>query len=1440
MSRTVVGGPVEMSLAINDICDYDLSAAFVNAAGAACRIAAGSLRIVNNRINLEVAPNSCPTTGTRQVITIRTDSVAGTYTVSWQTRDRCNPSVGPTSTDGASGSMSRTVVGGPVEMSLAINDICDYDLSAAFVNAAGAACRIAAGSLRIVNNRINLEVAPNSCPTTGTRQVITIRTDSVAGTYTVSWQTRDRCNPSVGPTSTDGASGSMSRTVVGGPVEMSLAINDICDYDLSAAFVNAAGAACRIAAGSLRIVNNRINLEVAPNSCPTTGTRQVITIRTDSVAGTYTVSWQTRDRCNPSVGPTSTDGASGSMSRTVVGGPVEMSLAINDICDYDLSAAFVNAAGAACRIAAGSLRIVNNRINLEVAPNSCPTTGTRQVITIRTDSVAGTYTVSWQTRDRCNPSVGPTSTDGASGSMSRTVVGGPVEMSLAINDICDYDLSAAFVNAAGAACRIAAGSLRIVNNRINLEVAPNSCPTTGTVDEPIDEGLPPAMGDSDGSSDPSQATRPSAVRNLQLTLSDGDSIVVTWDLPADSGGSPITGYLARVSRPGWEDTYSPENRAFTLNGQYNTSYTVSVLARNSVGGGPAVTKQITTDVAPSTPPRVEPQNPNLTVTVTGYQLSSYGQSIYWTPVPGATSYDIGARGVPNNLENIRNGIGCHATSAECGYLFRRDSTTSSEFQNASSFRIRAVNDEGTGEWSNWIPVPADPNTVPSTVEPVSYTLISYFSFAVIPTVIWSRTSNAIDYDVELVGPDRRIIRRASQCCRLIYPDTRVTHARVRARNTAGAGPWSKVAPFDHPLVSVSGIATDDGDLKWSRLLGATAYELEWIYSKYLDGRDDESSRIVTTVDSCCRTPIPLTRTFGKTSAVRIRATNPGREGPWSDSITIANDLQLQDVSYTVGAPLIQSRHQFTKDTVTWTPVIGATSYDIAWEYKRWNYVKQFLESDYKGSDVSIKANCGVERCEYNFLRTADFRQFHFQVRARRGSDGTRYSPAAVIFEPVCPSNSVAKYSLDANRLSARTTFYTVTGIRVSQGSLGGQVDDRKNLPGPGCAWISPSARVSDNADVRDNAFVDGEASLTTGANVRSNSYVGGTAEIRDNANVYGTAYVGGSAKLNDFATVDGNAYVSGEAELNDNVKVYNAGRVFGEAELHNTARVYDEAEVYGEAKLYNNAHVAGNAKVYGKAEIRDDAYVYGYATVFGENTVLRGDVRVSGDAIVADDSVLHCRNGYVTSTKLNRSLASWEVVDSCIFDGKREYEQEADDYLVLYIRDVYRRSYECQKIVSRNDSEESVRSKARDTTVRLLVDKDVITGLLKDNRCPQLIAIKTIIERLTPTPVELALSWAIPMAKGVSLPRNLQLIVEAVNTMNEIRDLASSGRALIKARAEIIKEEGSLGDLSEEDVSGIAAAKLSLAIEKRVGGPDPDDGGLEDEDIDDAIRGIQL
>lgn len=72
---------------------------------------------------------------------------------------------------------------------------------------------------------------------------------------------------------------------------------------------------------------------------------------------------------------------------------------------------------------------------------------------------------------------------------------------------------------------------------------------------------------------------------------------LTWDVPASTGGTAVTGYEVAVDGGGWV-TKAASDRSHTFTGLTGTSHTLAVRARNSVDAGPAAQIVVTSATAP--------------------------------------------------------------------------------------------------------------------------------------------------------------------------------------------------------------------------------------------------------------------------------------------------------------------------------------------------------------------------------------------------------------------------------------------------------------------------------------------------------------------------------------------------------------------------------------------------------------------------------------------------------------------------------------------------------------------------------------------------------------------------------------------------------------------------------------------------------------------------
>jgi carbonic anhydrase/acetyltransferase-like protein (isoleucine patch superfamily) len=172
------------------------------------------------------------------------------------------------------------------------------------------------------------------------------------------------------------------------------------------------------------------------------------------------------------------------------------------------------------------------------------------------------------------------------------------------------------------------------------------------------------------------------------------------------------------------------------------------------------------------------------------------------------------------------------------------------------------------------------------------------------------------------------------------------------------------------------------------------------------------------------------------------------------------------------------------------------------------------------------------------------------------------------------SGSQKKYELtDITRGEDGLILHRIRALRriptrsVSVGDLGGWVESEQNLSQYDDAWIR------DDACVYGNAWVGGSALISGGACVYND------AEVIDSAWVCGHAVVRGDASIRD------RAHICGEARVRHNAAIFDRAKVSDHAVVDDYARVYGDAEVSGNAAVYDYARIEGTAFVGGEARV---------------------------------------------------------------------------------------------------------------------------------------------------------------------------------------------------------------------------------------------------------------
>lgn len=162
------------------------------------------------------------------------------------------------------------------------------------------------------------------------------------------------------------------------------------------------------------------------------------------------------------------------------------------------------------------------------------------------------------------------------------------------------------------------------------------------------------------------------------------------------------------------------------------------------------------------------------------------------------------------------------------------------------------------------------------------------------------------------------------------------------------------------------------------------------------------------------------------------------------------------------------------------------------------------------------------------------------------------------------------YTFDGHKL------YRVEALKdfgdVKKGSIGGFIENEKNLSQEGNCWIYLDAKVYDNAKVFGNSVIDGHAQVCDNAMVFEKAQVRGHSKIKDNARVFNNARIEHNSIVKDNAQVYGNSLLLENAQVCDN------------ANLRGTCLVRDNAIVCGNADIYEFVHFNGDAKIVSPAD----------------------------------------------------------------------------------------------------------------------------------------------------------------------------------------------------------------------------------------------------------------
>ncbi|WP_181150909.1 fibronectin type III domain-containing protein [Paenibacillus sp. PCH8] len=359
----------------------------------------------------------------------------------------------------------------------------------------------------------------------------------------------------------------------------------------------------------------------------------------------------------------------------------------------------------------------------------------------------------------------------------------------------------------------------------------------------------------------SQLTVPDRTDGLKVTDATFNKLTVAWTAVKGATGYDLEIDGTNVAVTG--TTYSKTGLTA------NTEYTFRIRPKNA--GGAGSWSDVTTGITQMSTPVIQ-SNPSQEEVV-----------LIWSPVNGATSYEVEADGVV--IGDISDSIYTH-TGLKPG--------------TAHKYRVRAISDNNNSAWS----AVKSQNTLPDSVNGL---VISAATNAAI-TLKWTAVTGATGYDLEIDGT--------------VVPVTGVTYTksglaantdhtfRIRSKNTAGVGAWSEPINGTTLLNTPALKAASEElaiNLTWAAIADATKYEIE------ADGV------VVAMVEEPSYSHTALLP--GTAHKYRIRALTDTNTSAWTATLT-QSTIPASVTGLTV------SSATNVAIALKWTAVTGATGYDL--------------------------------------------------------------------------------------------------------------------------------------------------------------------------------------------------------------------------------------------------------------------------------------------------------------------------------------------------------------------------------------------------------------------------------------------------------------------------------------------------------------------------------
>lgn len=384
---------------------------------------------------------------------------------------------------------------------------------------------------------------------------------------------------------------------------------------------------------------------------------------------------------------------------------------------------------------------------------------------------------------------------------------------------------------------------------------------------------------------PAAAVNNNRAASLDISISDGN--------PANTQYQITTGGFYVTQEGGLTDTsqwITLSGKRITVTGlASNTAHTFQVKARNGEN----------TETASTTTSGITLPNPPTGIQGTPTRTDI---TLAWDIIHGVTGYEVQVDGDEQHPIDV----GPNTTYTHSGLHAETQHT----------YRVRARNSGGTGEWSAPLILWTLPNP-PATPVNIKAT-------PAIPsiTLTWDATAGATGYEVEVDRDDKNLKNIPTGTIYIhtgLGADTPHTY-RVRAKNAGGASAWSEAIslstlpnPPETPTqVKAVDIKRDYITLTWDDMARAAGYEIE------------VDNLLGTIIDNGTSTTYKHEGLIPDTvHTYRVRAKNAGGSSNWSELLTITTLPNPPTTPTNVTANAGN-----TEVKITWDAVVYATRYEI--------------------------------------------------------------------------------------------------------------------------------------------------------------------------------------------------------------------------------------------------------------------------------------------------------------------------------------------------------------------------------------------------------------------------------------------------------------------------------------------------------------------------------